>query len=345
MRQKVKKERIEWIDICRALAIIFVFLGHWDTPHLHDFAYSFHLKLFFILSGFFAIDCVKKNSFKEYFIKKGKGLLIPMILWGIISFIWNHFDSAVHLQDFFYAISDIRHIQPNYWFFPALFMISITYYLLKKYIQNDKIIFILSYLLLVCFGKHGLFPVTFPSNIVFNYLYIESTLNYLFWYCFGTVSFSSICSFIQHRNDSKKNIKIFHLIGTFSFFVSVFLFFKNISQIFNLSIILEYHPFVQTNYLIVTSLINIITMIYFSTFLTNSSILTEIGNHTMAHMGLEYITHNVFAITLFEMFHLSKPIMTSTYYAILVTFIQFLIHTPIIQRITIYLPILEGKKK
>ena len=345
MDKAKKKERIEWVDICRALAIIFVFLGHWNTLHLHEFAYSFHLKLFFILSGFFAIDCVKKNTFKEYVIKKIKSLYVPMLLWGMISFFWNHLDTTVHLQDFIHAFSDIRNIQPNYWFFPALFTISIAYYLLKKYIHHDTVILIISYLLMVCFGKYGFLPISLPSHIIFRYLFLESIFTYLFWYSLGVVSFSYIRSFIQEKDSSIQNKRTFHFIGIAASSCSFFLFFKNIIQIFSLPVFLEYHPFIHTNYLIVTSLINIITMIYLSTFLTKSSILKEIGSNTMSHMGLEFITHGFLSITIFDILHAELPNMASTYSVLLFTFIQFLVHIPIIRIINIYCPILGGKIK
>ena len=61
------------ISIAKAIGIILMVAGHIfitnETQPLHDFIYSFHMPLFFILSGF----CFSKkhlSSFKPYIRKK-----------------------------------------------------------------------------------------------------------------------------------------------------------------------------------------------------------------------------------------------------------------------------------
>lgn len=58
--------RIEYIDITRGLAMLLVILGHCnmfiDAP-LNKFILSFHMPLFFFISGIFA----KSTSNKELF--------------------------------------------------------------------------------------------------------------------------------------------------------------------------------------------------------------------------------------------------------------------------------------
>lgn len=45
-------ERIKWIDILRAIAIIFVVIGHTLTEgEVQTYFYSFHIPLFFFISG------------------------------------------------------------------------------------------------------------------------------------------------------------------------------------------------------------------------------------------------------------------------------------------------------
>ena len=54
-------ERKKWVDVAKAIAMIFVYLGHWITTHLGGLAYGFHLQLFFLVAGFFASRMIKKN--------------------------------------------------------------------------------------------------------------------------------------------------------------------------------------------------------------------------------------------------------------------------------------------
>ena len=46
-------KRIEWIDIAKGIGIILVVIGHISQIEvLNDIIYSFHMPLFFIISGY-----------------------------------------------------------------------------------------------------------------------------------------------------------------------------------------------------------------------------------------------------------------------------------------------------
>lgn len=45
-------KRVVWIDYAKAFAMLFVIIGHVETGNsLTDWVYSFHMPLFFFLSG------------------------------------------------------------------------------------------------------------------------------------------------------------------------------------------------------------------------------------------------------------------------------------------------------
>lgn len=64
MGQITEKKRIDWVDMLKGIAIICVIIGHrtWSDYGalpcmLKSWIYSFHMPLFFFLSGFvFSID-------------------------------------------------------------------------------------------------------------------------------------------------------------------------------------------------------------------------------------------------------------------------------------------------
>ena len=64
--------RAEWIDACRGAGILIVVLGHCNPP-FNKLIYSFHMPLFFILSGY-----LYKNK-KDVFLY-GKRLLIRYMI-------------------------------------------------------------------------------------------------------------------------------------------------------------------------------------------------------------------------------------------------------------------------
>ena len=45
-------QRLDWVDVARGIGIIAVVVGHvWTRGPLRDAMYSFHMPLFFLLSG------------------------------------------------------------------------------------------------------------------------------------------------------------------------------------------------------------------------------------------------------------------------------------------------------
>ena len=64
-------KRIEYLDIARGIGILLVVLGHNDfaalSPFFHQVIYSFHIPLFFFLSGYFINASI---SFFEYSRKR-----------------------------------------------------------------------------------------------------------------------------------------------------------------------------------------------------------------------------------------------------------------------------------
>ena len=342
-----KNIRLDWVDICRGIAIIFVFLGHWETQHITAFAYAFHLSLFFLISGFFAADCTKKYTIKEYFIKKVSTIIIPLMLWGWISLIINHLDNTFEISELKEFFINPASVQANYWFLPALFTVSITYYFLKKLLRKDWIILIISYILLLCFGERAIVQFN-----VFKYLEIHvpngyfifgAIPTYLFWYSLGAISFKKISKFISEKDMSMKNNIVFHIIGIGTAMIASFLLLKSIVQINIIQNFIYSNLFILNNYVICTTIIIIISIIYISTFMEKINCLKNIGKNTMAHMGLEYITHGYFALIVLPMINLGIPHIETSMHVITIIIIQFIINNVIIKVINECLPILNGR--
>lgn len=76
------KKRIVWIDQLRGLAFYFVVLGHMAVSgDFEAWIYSFHMPLFFIISGFnLNFDRMKETGFKDYISHIVVRMLVPY-LW------------------------------------------------------------------------------------------------------------------------------------------------------------------------------------------------------------------------------------------------------------------------
>ena len=92
-------KRIEYIDIAKALGILLVILGHCvytaKIPHLGVSIYSFHMPLFFIISGMF----VKPIGFKKGTLKYAKAYLKPYIIICMLMVFLSLFLFLIHAVD------------------------------------------------------------------------------------------------------------------------------------------------------------------------------------------------------------------------------------------------------
>lgn len=124
-------KRIEWIDVAKAILIFLVVLGHspiskWECNAIN----SFHMAAFFCLSGF---TFSYKGNFKEFLLKKIKGILLPYIEFSVIMLIFfylkcrfmhsGNFDIVEGLESIVIPISG-RQTASVYglWFLPCLFL-------------------------------------------------------------------------------------------------------------------------------------------------------------------------------------------------------------------------------
>lgn len=76
-----KNNRIRFIDIAKGIAIICIIIGHLDIKEINRFVYTFHVPIFFIITGYFINN---KLSINEFISKKFKTLIIPYIITCIV---------------------------------------------------------------------------------------------------------------------------------------------------------------------------------------------------------------------------------------------------------------------
>jgi fucose 4-O-acetylase-like acetyltransferase len=124
--------RIEWIDTARGLGLMAVFIGHLKVPYASAWVYTFHMPLFFFLSGLLYPGC-EKYSFVQFACRRFKGLVIPYFTLGIVIvlfhcclYAWHHEPSTTYQEMLRSFI-----VQEHYWtiwFLTALFLTQLLYY-------------------------------------------------------------------------------------------------------------------------------------------------------------------------------------------------------------------------
>jgi acyltransferase len=145
-----KLDRIMWIDIARGIGIILVIIGHVSrNQELQNFIYSFHMPLFFMLSGFL-------YKHKENFVKnKFKRLMIPYFVFSMLCFIyWVIIERNIRAQYNVSAFNQFINIflcrggEGNYiynaamWFLPCLFVTEIIFDFINSKLQNKSKIYL-----------------------------------------------------------------------------------------------------------------------------------------------------------------------------------------------------------
>lgn len=183
------EQRNEWVDYAKAIGIILVVYGHVARGVFNaDIAipqsfyaitdsiiYSFHMPLFFFLSGLFFMSSLAKRGGFKLTLSKIDTVFYPFIVWSILQgsievFLSNYTNGSLSFAEVFSFLWAPR---GQFWFLYALFFIfifaAILFFCLQKIlkIKTDKIasacIFILAIVLY-------LYPTILPDNVVFRYL-------------------------------------------------------------------------------------------------------------------------------------------------------------------------------
>lgn len=142
------KERIAWLDYAKGLGIILVIYGHAICPNaMNVWLCSFHMPLFFILSGF-TFPSYNKYSFKEFTVKKFKSVIIPYFVFAACLVLWKlvcvPIQGGVITDVFKAAVGILIQVRttaygPGAWFLPALFLAEIIVYLIINVFKNKTV--------------------------------------------------------------------------------------------------------------------------------------------------------------------------------------------------------------
>lgn len=134
------RRRVDWIDATKGFAIILVVLGHMSyfLPITIKVAiYSFHMPLFFFLSGFFLFH--EHERFRVFLLKKIKTLIFPYIcfslFWIFVNYLWGILDVQLSSDISYKGI--LFGMYTPLWFLLCLFC---TQVLLYPFLGNGKVI-------------------------------------------------------------------------------------------------------------------------------------------------------------------------------------------------------------
>lgn len=182
MKEKQKLQRIDEFDLYKGIAIILVVCGHlimsnWenaiDKHPVYTWIYSFHMPLFFFVSGFLVDYTFINRSVLGGLKKKFLSLMIPYVVWCFI--IAPSVNSRLELS-FIHVFVDTN---PRYWFVYLLFLYSAFYYIGQGLSKCCKIGFLWGFVMsFLALGiAHHFFPCEiFSRGIQFSPIYVYGVL-------------------------------------------------------------------------------------------------------------------------------------------------------------------------
>ncbi len=325
-------KRIGWIDQLRGLSIFLVVYGH-NFPIFEKYIYTFHVPLFFIISGFFHPRTQDSNSLKKRF----KNIIIPYFLWSLMLFLFWFFLGRFYGESTKYSLSVLKNFIGIFyaqggreymdwgipmWFLPSVFLTFFIFYYTRKIKQIFLQILAISVLITIGF----FLPFMFKTHFLWSF---DVALAALVFYSFGFF----FKSFFINLN---KKHSLFLIIA---FGVIHFTFFTLNSKVD------MYRSIYGNELLFVINGISgsVFYLLFLKTFhqfklfeFIGKSTIPILALHLRALTVIKFVLLFVFGFSVFHFSELEKFV---------ISIFQILMVVPVIFLINKYIPILNGKIK
>lgn len=182
------KERYKELDLMKGIGILLVYLGHsFNFPNfkwtkilffLGNVVYSFHMPMFFFISGFLS-NTDKELNLKKFYKGKIKRLLVPYLFINLVDFIPRTlFPKLVNSE--FGGIKEVLFYGTKIsWFVYTLFIIFMIFPFLDNYIlKKDKYYLFGLFLIILNYLK------IFKTVEIFS---LEEVVSYLLYFYLGYI--------------------------------------------------------------------------------------------------------------------------------------------------------------
>ncbi len=327
------KTRISWIDQARGLSIFLVVYGH-NYPVLEPYIYSFHVPLFFFISGMFHPTLTTK----ETFIKRTKTILLPYFIWASLLylfwfFVGKNYGNSSTLQlspldnfiGIFYSQGGQKYMDWGIplWFLPCIFLVFLLFSFISK-LKNKNIVYLSSlFIVLVGFLWAKFVGIHLPWSI-------DVAMVALGFYTLGYFLFKKI----------KQLTKLQTLAGFVIFLII------NIATFYSNPVKIDMYRSIYGNELLffISGFSGALAMVLFFKLFPVFTFFSYLGKHTItilaAHLRaltvIKFILLLITGITVFQFSEIQKFILS---------IVQIILLIPLIWFVNKYFPVLDGKIK
>lgn len=294
------ESRINWVDYAKAIGILLVVYGHVargiknsgikipiDLYEVADSViYSFHMPLFFFLSGLFFLKSFSKSETKYFIFNKVDTIIYPYILWslfqgGIESALSKYTNGTASAGN---VLSLIWQPRAQFWFLYVLFFILIICSIIYSKKRKEISFIALPPLIILNIYSHD-----------FSHFWVlELISNNLVYFVLGVI----FTSYIKTEYFSRPEI----LAGTLLSFVSA-------QWLFHAELSLKY-----TDRGILSLILAVISILFVVSLSINlskksNSLLTILGSASMAVYLMHILAGSGIRIVLKRIFLVESPLL------------------------------------
>jgi acyltransferase len=334
--------RQDWIDSLKGMAIILVIVGHLNTlsSELNQYIYSFHMPLFFFISGYLINFEKYVNLEKAYLIKRSSSLFTAYLFFSIISYIFYV------IMDFLYqpqvqnveifgkglsfniyvvicSISGYL-INTPLWFLPCLLITELSFFIFRKHFkQTYKFLSLIIISSLIGFLYSIYIPLRTPWGIDI---------------AFTGIVFYSAGYFFRRKYDDAF-FRTSHILIFCLFLIHIVSSFTNPR--------VDMYKLTYNNYLLfyVSAFSGILAYIYIFKHTYSSKILQFYGKNSLIILGLHYLIISALRYMLPVLFNLLNLQINGNVLFLLNIFLTLILVIPFIFIINRYFPYLTGKSQ
>ncbi len=195
---KVEHQREIGIDVLKGLGIIFVMLGHIVGTNyygdIYTYIYSFHMPLFFFVSGYLKYKHTAHRSVLQNIKNSAKHILLPYFILLTISILFTvtissyiytghffmiHFDLVETLKAYFLSGGFLNKIPcQNFplWYLPTFFIVTIIFDL---FVRNRKVAKFLPLIVLILIAITVPFQMLIPGRPAFHINVLPAALVFM----------------------------------------------------------------------------------------------------------------------------------------------------------------------
>jgi fucose 4-O-acetylase-like acetyltransferase len=323
-------KRIHWVDVLKFLGIFVIYLGHFgeSAGKLYPFVYTYHVPLFFFISGFFA-EPKKGETFFSFVKKKFRKLMIPYFVFVAFSLLMHavQYDLAAgpllfELQRYVFAVRNTL-LHSSLWFFSCLFTVSVLHRLILLITRSKWAVLAIS-MVPACFLQIDR-PAWFWN--------IDSALIYLVYYALGNICFSDIHKYRYEYFHLKGRI-VYILLVLVSVLISVKTYFYGSLYLILKVLDIDLPKQAEAFFTVFNTSALLFANIQLAFLLDRYNLFRNIGKETLLLCGLEFITKNLLQsifVMLGIQIRFDTPLITLLY-TVLCIGVSYQVFVPLLHR-------------